>query len=473
MKMLKFKEFVDEFLVESNSLIEGSKLMDIIRPDFDKRGYDGKIESGRRDKHLRYMLGSDVTSAEKSIKSIIDNYFTNYQLEVIAPNDFKNGSYSGKYYTFKVILEDDVKIKGKEFHKGTEIVIVNDELPKGSIAAKTLTPTGFKLDDSYRDKDTLFKEMNNRIDTKFSKDPIIGNALKDLLSDAYTFQSKYKFAAPNDIFSLEETILLSQKTVDSIKHFDISDLNTVGKDFGEILGGIYLMGVTQYEKGVSFPSGNNPLVDFYIDGYGVSSKYKSGAAPTLTGIIKNLKEDQLTSDIQKRLFKIFDIVNTNKVSSGYLEIAKYLNLPGYLELEKIINKKNLTAEDINAEVEKFRGDNKGFMSKFESFYRTIGRYPKDGEIIWEKLKKGYGAILGPLSYHVTDNLNRDEQYVDALKELLSKLDVKQLYLDFYIKKNEMFLHLKSFSNEKVNFSFEAPNQSVYNADNGKLGFKMK
>ncbi len=472
--MLKFKDFVDFIEInESTTLIEGSKLMDIIRPDFDKRGYDGKIESGRRDKHLRYMLGSDVTSAEKSIKSIVDSYFTNYQLEAIAPKDFKNGSYSGKYYTFKLTLEDDVKLKGKLFHKGTEIVIVNDELPKGSIAAKALTPTGFKLDESYRGKDDLYKEMNVRIDSKYGKDPLIVNSLKSLIEDTYVFKSKYNFGSPNEIFSLEETIMLSQKTIESIKHFDASDLNTIGKDFGEILGAIYMMGVTKYEEGVSFPSGNNPLVDFYIDGYGVSSKYKGGAAPTLTGIIKNLTEDQLSSDIQRRLFKIFEIVNSNKVSSGYLEIAKYLELPGYKVLEDVIGKKNLSTDDINSEVEKFRGDNEGFMKKFDPFYRSIGRFPKDGEVIWEKLKKGYGAILGPLSYHVTDNLNADAEYVDALKELLSKLDVKQLYLDFYIKKNEMFLHLKSFSNEKVNFSFEAPNQSVYNSDNGKLGFKMK
>ena len=169
--------------------------------------------------------------------------------------------------------------------------------------------------------------------------------------------------------------------------FDPSDLNTVGKDFGEILGAIYMMNACGYEKGVEFPIGNNPLVDFYIDGYGVSSKYKSGAAPTLTGIIKNVDSDQLTTQPQRELWQIFNTVESNKVSAGYLAISQLLNLPGYQKLVEITKEKNVTTESLNKFITDILAkDPESFMQIFDGFYSTIGRYPQGKTVEWNKIK---------------------------------------------------------------------------------------
>ena len=65
----------------------------------------------------------------------------------------------------------------------------------------------------------------------------------------------------------------SKTTTSLLSSISTQDKNTIGKDFGEILGGIFLGKHVGIKKGLDFPKGNEPLVDFYIDGYKISSKY--------------------------------------------------------------------------------------------------------------------------------------------------------------------------------------------------------
>jgi hypothetical protein len=471
----RFEMALNKAINESKQADAG-KLIDFIRPVLDKAGYDGKSESGRRPKHLRYMMGKTVSDTVNNINAILKKELNNYSVETVEPGNYGNGSYSGKYYTYRVKLEDAVTIKGLEFPAGLEFNIVNDDVAVGSFNSKALTPTGLGLPNSYLQQSQLISLTKQAVINKFSDQQVIVDLLHAMIDDVASHRSKYNFESPGFIKTLDEVIKYSNKTAHLITHFDTSDLNTVGKDFGEILGAIYMLGVTKYVDGIEFPSGNNPLVDFYIDGYGVSSKYKSGAAPTLSGIIKNIKADQLTTDAQEQLYKIFQIVDGNKVSSGYLEIAKYLQMPGYVKLQQITGIADVTVDSLNQYITEILAKNPDqFMTIFADFYKTIGRAPSGNKVEWSRVKdkKVYGAVVGPLCYHVTDILNQNQVYQTALTELLSKLEVKQLYLDFAPKKQEMLLHLKSFSNEGVKFTFEAPNQSVYSPDNGKLGFKMK
>lgn len=81
----------------------------------------------------------------------------------------------------------------------------------------------------------------------------------------------------------------------------------------------------------------------------------------------------------------------------------------------------------------------------------------------------YGLILSPLAYSVADELNADSKYVKALKEILSKVEVKQIYLDFNLRKNSATFKLRNFSS--ANFKF-ATNVSSYNPTNSKLAFSL-
>jgi hypothetical protein len=92
--------------------------------------------------------------------------------------------------------------------------------------------------------------------------------------------------------------------------------------------------------------------------------------------------------------------------------------------------------------------------------------------------KYYGLVIGPLSKHVKDFLNgkvtSSASYTESLKEMLSKLDVKQLYMNTSISKNSssIIFTISPFSDPNNEFEFENPNQSVYTASNGKLGFRL-
>ena len=134
---------------------------------------------------------------------------------------------------------------------------------------------------------------------------------------------------------------------------------------------------------------------------------------------------------------------------------------------------NITTASINDYIQK-TGKEKA-LKALSSFYKTINRGPKNGEVNWDKLsdKKLYGIVIGPLSYYVVDYLNSNKEYKDALAELLSKIEVKQLYLNIQLGKQKLDFNLKSFSDPNAQFTFESPNQSIYNPDNGRLGFKMK
>jgi hypothetical protein len=474
----KFQLALDKkngIIVESTSDAAGN-LINYLRGVFDKHGLDGKIESGRRPKHLRYMFGKTTQDTIDNINAILKRELNNFTIDAISPGDYKAGSYSGKYYTYKVKLEDSAKVGGKEYPAGIEFNIVNDDVAVGSFTSKALTPTGLNLPSSYMNQNELVYKTKSAIASKFKDQDTIIELLNSLVDDVVGHSPKNKYSSANNIDSFEETIRYSPQTAAYISRLDLSDLNTVGKDFGEILGAMYMLNSCGYEKGISFPTGNNPLVDFYIDGYGVSSKYKSGAAPTLSGIIKNIDSSQLTSNEEKQLLQIFNIVDSNKVSAGYLEIAKFLNLPGYQKLVEITGEKNVTTDSLNTFILNILAkDASEFMKIFSGFYSAIGRAPQGNEVNWNRVKdnKAYGAVIGPLSYHVTDYLNNNDSYQVTLTHLLSKLEVKQLYLDFIPKKNEIHLHMKSFSTSGVKFTFEAPNQSVYSPDNGKLGFKMK
>lgn len=474
----KFQLALDKkngIIVESKD-DSASNLINYFRVVFDKNGLDGKIESGRRPKHLRYMFGKTTQESIDNINSILKKELNNYTVDAISPGDYKSGSYSGKYYTYKIKLEDAVKISGKEYPAGLEFNIVNHDVALGSFTSKALTPTGLGLSSSYMNQNELVYNTKSAVSSKFKDQDTIIELLHSLINDIAGHSPKHKYDSASKIDQFEESITYSPHTTAYIARLDLSDLNTVGKDFGEILGAIYMLNSCSYEKGISFPTGNNPLVDFYLDGYGVSSKYKSGAAPTLSGIIKNIDNSQLTSNEEKQLLQIFSIVESNRVPAGYLEISKFLNLPGYQKLVEITGEKNVTTDSLNTFILNILSkDASEFMKIFSGFYSVIGRAPQGNEVNWNRVKdnKVYGAVIGPLSYHVTDYLNNNDSYQVTLTHLLSKLEVKQLYLDFIPKKNEIHLHMKSFSTSGVKFTFEAPNQSVYSPDNGKLGFKMK
>ena len=434
-------------------LLEASKplnLVDIIKKEFDSTGYKG-AKSSKHGSHLRYDLGSSKDT-ESTLSNILNILGLDYKITVIDANDFKNGAKSGTYKTYRVDSNDQT------------VYIVNQQRENSTIVSKSLSPTNLGvIGKTFSSTESLIKTVNSNLTTN-----------KDLLSSLMNdVANNTKKESLDKLQDFKEDIALSSATIDAANDLSPADINTIGKDFGEILGSIFLLKKVK-SPSLEFPSGNNPLIDFIINDYKVSSKYKSGAAATLTDITNGIDKKTLKKQNQKNLYTVLDIIVNKNVSSGYLEVAKYFNLPGIQELARIMKMpvENVTTASINDYV---RADKEKALKALNPFYKTINRGPKNGEVNWDKLsdKKLYGIVIGPLSYYVVDYLNSNKEYKDALTELLSKIEVKQLYLNIQLGKQKLDFNLKSFSDPNAQFTFESPNQSIYNPDNGRLGFKMK
>jgi hypothetical protein len=439
-------------------------LFSSIKSELDSMGLVGKRDS-KHGKHLRYNIGTteETVSTINRVMSSLGLEDSDYDVEVIENSDFKKGAKSGAYKTYKITIKNSLE----GFKSGSEVYIVNQQKEKSTIVSKSLSPTNLGLSGrSFKDAKSIMQSVKSNLKGD------IADLLDSLMEDVYKGTSHKK---GDSVDNFKDSISLSEKTMDSSSSISESDLNTIGKDFGEILGSIYLSkklgGTTE------FPSGNYPLVDFIVNGYKVSSKYKSGAAATLTEIIKGIDKKQLKKENLKKLYEVFEIAVNNNVSSGYLEVAKSLNLKGIKILSSIMNvsEDGLTTEKINAFISKQASNTDDVLKKLKPFYEAIGRSPDIKNLNWDKInpKKYYGLVIGPLSYHVIDYLNNEGSYKKALKEILSKVDVKQLYLNILLRKKILTFDIKSFSDDSSNFTFEAPNQSVYNPDNGRLGFKLK
>ena len=108
--------------------------------------------------------------------------------------------------------------------------------------------------------------------------------------------------------------------------------------------------------------------------------------------------------------------------------------------------------------------------KFAPFFASIKKAP-GFPIRWRDIspKAYYGVITSPLVNYVAASLNASKVYKKALTDIMSKSEVKQLYLTMNVKQNTARFNLKSFSSSE--FEFES-SLSIYNPKNKRLAFRM-
>jgi len=444
-----------------------------------KGGIDAKrTKKSDTDPHIRGVFG-DEKSAIENIKKILGG---KVDAQVVPPGSRSQGSQSDKYETYKFTLKADLQ----GIPKGSVLYIVNQTVAgKSTIAAKSVTPGAFGMNGkTFKSSDAIIKTVNSSLSSMPNKE--LASALSLLMKDVNLSKGE-KFASVSDVKDYSKSIPLSKETQKAMASVLPGDLAIVGKDFGEILGAILMAKEIKLSEGVTFPKGNEPLVDFYVDGYGISSKYKTGAAATLTKLIEGIDPKQLTTKEQKVLYKELSDAFQSGVSDSYLKLAKKFapEQVGTLAYTMGINEKNLTVQSINDYIVNLIGKkvpkqedpalDKKIKQEFGVFFTSADSQPSY-PIKWESLSKNrnyYGIIMGPLSAAVAKKLNSNPAYTKALKEMVGKVEIKQLYLDFNLKSNSMSFKLKSFADPNASFSFTPANISVYNPDNGKMGFKMK
>jgi len=433
--------------------------------------------------HIRATIGGEkeaINTIQQSLKNLGLSP-RDYSIDVVAPNQFSKGSRSGKFNTYKVTLNKD-----SETLKKGEVVLIVSTVTEGktTITAKSLSPTSLGLSGkSFKNAKSIVSTVESSI--KNIKNTQLTEAMSLLMQDILKLKSQ-AYNSVSEIETYSESVPLSQETKKAVSDILPGDLDIIGKDFGEVLGAILMANkVNLSEKGVYFPGGNEPLIDFYVDDYGISSKYKQGAAATLTKVVSQADPKKLNKSEKTLRDILSESYEQKKVSDGYLYLAKKLNIPAIEVLSSIMKTsvENISIESINDFVlETIRGiksdknKNEVILSKLKPFYDEIKSTPST-PINWEKLsanKKHYGLIMGPMAAGVASYMNKsDGPYLNALKQMISKQEIKQLYLDFNLRSNSMNFELKSFAKKDASFKFVPSNISVYNPDNGNMGFLMK
>lgn len=442
--MIKLVDLLLE--VKKPQVMNKKEFMKSILDNLSKRGYQAKTES-KIGPHIRTNITGDDESVKKELSSIIKDIGFKSNITVINPKE--KGAYSGSFKTYLIDID------------GSEKIVVVNALKKGAtIRAKSLTPTNLGLvGKTYTNLQSLRSDIEANVGA-INKDAVLS------IFDEVVIKSKKGTGEIDSNFN--ETIVLDKTTIEKLSGLVSQDIDAIANDFGEVLGSVVLS--KKFKKmDLQFPSGNAALIDFIINGYKVSSKNKGGAAASLTDAINQIEPDSLVLD---ELYRILDPLTDKKLktSDKWIEIAKNLELEGLEVLSKItkIPIESLTAESINNYITK-KGLDKAYTS-FKPFYDFVKSTPtKDKEY---NPKKYYGLIVGPLSKYVADEMNKNQAYTKALKELISKYDIKQLYLDVKLQKGTMNFYIKAFSDPANKFVFEG-GLSANNPDNKNISFKLK
>lgn len=469
-------------LNEKARTIEGS-----IFPSLQKILGNGRINSKSAGKDLRFDLGGDEKKSMDAITKALNKIgIKSLDIESVAPGDYTNGSNSGKFTTYLVTFTDDVKLSSLKIAKGETIKFVDNKPPMGSIKSKELSPSSLRIPgDVEMNANTLKSHVHSAIRNEYGKSNVFMQSFLTELYDLIASHSpKTKFNNPLELTAFDENIKYSENIKEAVDVLGNADLNTIGKDFGEILGAALMLNIVKTQKGISFPSGNNPLVDFHIDGYGISSKYKAGAAPTLSNIIKDLDPNNFIDESELKLYNLFKIIESNNVIDGYMKGAEYMELSSVQKLKELVGNVSIDSKTLEQFIQKTIGE----IGEEQFFYKYVkplvdvsGRGTKTYNTgAWEKLeagKKYIGLFSYPITMQLIDKLNGrlgdGTLYLATLRKIVSKLEVKQLYMDILLKTEEINFHLKGFGDDNAKLTFEAPNVSTPNPGNGKLGFKMK
>ena len=386
-------------------------------------------------------------------------------------------SKSGTYPTYKVQLTK----AANGYKKGEAVFIVSTVKEGASTKTKALTPVKLGLTSGkFKNATSLANTIKKNV-PNVTNDKSLKELLDSLVDDVLKGAAKGKFADAAEITKFDQEIPLSERTRKALTKVSPQDVGMVGSDFGECLGAIALLkSVVNAGSGIVFPAAEaNPLADFQLDGFNVSAKYNKGGAATITDTVKNIKPEQLTTPGQKSLYKLLTTIIREDGVQGPLSIAKVLKLDGMDKLSQIIKVpvQNIDAQSINDYVNKLlksatTDEQKDAIikKKFAPFFASIKKAP-GFPIRWRDIspKAYYGVITSPLVNYVAASLNASKVYKKALTDIMSKSEVKQLYLTMNVKQNTARFNLKSFSSSE--FEFES-SLSIYNPKNKRLAFRM-
>jgi len=456
---------------------------------------------GERSKKMNFKTNDD-----KEILKLLSNA-TGAQFEIVQKLTSKDaGGYSDTFTTYKFKLK---KSFGK-FKANESFLIANAQSTKeGSSSAishttpKSLTPKDLKLTGVAFKKpvSSLIVSINKAIEHSHY-DAQLKKVLKSILrnlENSSILQKAKKNNLPDIQDGDTDVVIFDKSTIDAINLISTKDLDVIGKNFGEVLDGVYMFmkyGIDQIE----FPSAANiKLVDLVANKViYVSSKYKGGASPSITSMTDKIQEDPKAyrkNDAMIATVSIIEAFSTSSILSSFLTVMEIVDTNIWRIIRSSITKaRSITNNSKQTLIDKAIKDalNKFILDKYEQFGKDanllhdylvnkIWKHARDlPNVSVKDLKVKIankvdmaGLIMYPAQSELIGKLNDPTRpYLKALSSIAQTMGVKQIYLDVTLtaKTQQLRFRVKDFTSHDFMFDL---NNSINNYTNSRVAFRMK
>lgn len=394
--------------------------------------------SSRGGLHIRFAMQGQLADFQK--------YFKPLGIDVQESPTTISGTFDTFILTMK---EDNGIVKVDTTLPWVNNYIGADSKTKKLFGPKDLTPETMALNDVRMNANEIIAHVDGH--------------LKSNYSDYYDALMKItKLSAGSG-----KSISLS--SVD-LSNFSTSDLATISKNYGEILGGIWAANNLGF-KNIYFPRVSNArLIDFYgermkID-YPVSVKSGGGGKVTITNILDALQDKVKQGKVnpaEQKSYMVFKIVAENGAREGIIKLHTYFKTEPIKELARLMETDvdSIDLESVNNWLDSFES-NEDIKETIGTFLETMNT--KITDAIWERNDR-QRFIVSPLGEWVWKFLNQNEEIRNSMTALARQLSMIQVNVD--IKKGALVFDVNRFKKAEFIFGWAG-----YAAGN-KLGFKMK
>ena len=472
-----------------------------------------KLSAWKKDMHVAYQTfnpngrwvepkNTEIVRAEFDIENEEEDIEKFLSIAGINPNDYDlvTGNYSGTFNSWGVKMKKDYDFFGKKLESGKEYAIINAlDFSGGSVKVigdKDLTPDKLDLSGSYKSKESIISSATSAIERNVTN-PDYQNFCIDLIKAVSEYEKIYDTV--DDVHGSNEDFSITTDLSKYRELIDAKSIKAIEKDFGEILGGIFMFNIiADPGSGLSFPSESNlALVDFFFNGLAVSSKAGKGAKASASGYISainnsmkasntslSVKESEAIEKVLKPLEqapnepKNTTYLNRSRGSSTFSNTIDLFNIHlkggsswNFWTKSTKLNRGNINRDAIIQSFVDLKESNNlhKTLSKFVSMtdlnvgssgklnYLIIplikSKNEKDAQIALDKIleEKEYDILIGIVLYACSKELQKviNQNYSETITSIINKsLSVKQLYLDMKIKSNLIKFSIRSMETGK-------------------------
>jgi len=416
---------------------------------------DGEVKSLSKEEVLSYLI--QLLAKDKKYDDLV---------VTIIPSgiNFTDIKLSGSFPTF-MISKPYATVKSGEF---LFFITHTKENKSGDkkLTNKQLTPEYFDINGKSFTYDSLYKDIMHKLKTKKLDSDVRAFIIEimNIINDS------------NNYTNIEDNIIIKRTKLHKQLNLGLADQSIIYKNFGEIIQPLVI--TKNKDNEIMFPSSaSEQLVDFYIDDVPYSTKYKSGAPPSIKKMARVYYQQAIdTLGENHVLVNLFKTLNKRpKFTAGYVPIYFAINnmpdimsnLLKFMEVDSLYTQKNPHVP-INKKIVEYY--NKDILEeKLIKFYTNakLNVRPVDfknyiNNSIYLHSSDAWGLISYPIRVKVINALNND--FGDVKNELVKLINANSniIQVRTYDTENELKFLFEHFNEDiKIDFvpggSFKEPN----------------